>query len=669
MPLTFIHRYAIICIALFTISSLFAQESSYQAIDSLEKKLDSTKSDAQKAYTKIEIARAASGLDSIKAYTNVKEALSFFEKTTDSFGLARSYATYGYVAFDYAEMGIAERYYTIAKRMFESQMKTDSSKVLIDTWANAALNLAASIGNQGRNDEELNYLTALAPIVKKHQNYKVLALINSNLAITFFNNGDLNKAYYYFKGNEKNYERTQAFSQFATDRLIFSSSLMGMDSLNAAKDELDLAKTILDKTPDSPRWHLYHQQLGEYYSKKDNFEAALAEYDKSTSLINEKKYYGALPQQYLKYVELYHRTGNTKKEKEYMLKFYESTTGTNESDALYALKELATYEYRDNNYKQGMQYAIKYFIVNDSVRREEIVQETARLEQLYQKEKKDREIAELQLKNDKTDLDLERKKSQNYLLFILLGSLLFVFVSSYLTYRNRQKKALLKQKEQERQIQLLTTEKERNLFGVMMEGVEQERKRLAADLHDGLGGRLSGISIKLSKIFEKDKVKKSAPELKHVLQNIDDSLQELRGVARNLMPETLLKYGLKAALEDYCSTLKDKDTNIVLQYYSTGAIKEQSIKLTVYRIIQELINNAVKHANATEILVQFMHDHEKIDITVEDDGRGYDTGNLPKENGQGLINLKNRVNFLNGEMDVQSVINEGTSVTIQIKKQ
>ncbi|MBM1105602.1 hypothetical protein JQC67_05550 [Aurantibacter crassamenti] len=650
------------------LSPSFGQESSLATIDSLENLLGLYDTEFQRAYTQLDIARAASGLDSVKAYDSAHKALSFFKKSKDSFGLARAYATIGYIEFDYSEMSISENYYKKAKILFENQMKIDSSKKLIDLWANTVLNLAASIGNQGRNDEEFTYLTDLAPIVKKYENHKVLALINSNIAITFFNNGDFEKAYQYFKGNEKNYERTEAYSQFATDRLIFSSSLMSMDSLEAAKKELDNAKKILKKTPDSPRWHLLHQQLGEYYLEKEDYKAALNEYDISTALIKEKKFYGALPQQYLEYTELYKKMGDTAKEKAYMLKFYKATSGKNEPDALYALKELAKYEYQDKNYKKGMEYAVSFFNTNDSIKRDEIIQETARLEQLYQKEKKDREIAELQILNDKTDLDLEKKKSQNYLLFILLGTMLFLLVSGYLTYRNRQKKNLLKQKEQEQVIQNLKSEQDRNLFGIMMEGAEQERKRLAADLHDGLGGRLSGISIKLSKLSEIAKTTKKLPELDDILENINDSLQELRGVAQNLMPETLLKYGLKAALEDYCSTLKDKDTNIILQFYNTEEIKEQNTKLTIYRIIQELINNALKHAQATEILVQFIHDKDKIDITVEDDGIGFKQNKLNKTGGMGLTNLKNRVHFLNGKMDIHSSTNEGTSVNVLIEK-
>ncbi|WP_430909527.1 tetratricopeptide repeat-containing sensor histidine kinase [Maribacter sp. 2-571] len=643
-----------------------AQESSSAAVDSLEQLLHAADNDFQKAHTLIEIAKSASGIDSVKAYDSAHRALAFFQKNEDSLGLGKAYSALGFVVYDYNEMQKAERYYKKAKRLFEREIQRDSSEKLIDLWADAVLNLASSISNQGRKDEELVYLTELAPIVKKYKNYKVLGIINSNIGITFFNNNEFSKAYGYFNENDTNYEQTDAYSQFAADRLIFSSCLMEMDSLDRAKKILEKARSILLKTPQSPRWQLYYQQLGEYHSKKGQYQKALTQYDRSLQRIKQSKHLAALPQLYLQYVETYQLMGDHKKQKEYMLRFLEISQKENPHNALYALEALTKYERRDENHEAAARYADRYFKLNDSIKIDEIEKETARLEQRYQKEKRDREILALRNKNNETDLSLERKKSQNYLLYFLLGSLAFISISGYLTYNNRQKKALLKQKEQEQEIQRLKTEQERELFGVMMEGVEQERKRLAADLHDGLGGRLSGVSIKLSKLSEEKKAAAIAPQIDDILANLDDSLQELRGVARNLMPETLIKYGLKAALEDYCSTLKYKDTDIVLQFYSKEKIKNNNSLLTIYRIIQELINNAVKHANATEILVQYIHEDGKVTITVEDDGVGFDPTAIPKTKGMGLSGLKNRVDYLNGSMDISSERNEGTSVNIQI---
>lgn len=622
----------------------------------------------QKAYLMCELAKANSGQDSIKAYEYSLRALSIFKKTKDSLGLGKAYDAYAFVNFDYNKMAIAQANYEKAKYIFERLMVKDSSKTLIDLWSDATMNLAAALGNQGKSREEMNYILEVAPISEKYRNFKISALINSNLGIHFCNEENFEKAYSYFNENDKRYERTKAYPQYAADRLIFASCLMEMDSLETAKKVLDASLKILEKIPESAQWQLYYQSLGEYYSKNGDYDDALKEYAKAMDVINEKKAYGYLAQQYLQYVETYGLMGNTAKQKEYMLKFYKYSKSNNRPDELFALKELAKYEEQAKNYEKALAYLNRYFVLNDTIQQEELSKEIARLEQQYQKERKEREIVELKNKNYEADLNLERKRSQNYLLYFLSGSLLLLSISGYLTYRNRQKKALLKQQQQEQEIQALKSQQERNLFGVMMEGVEQERKRLAADLHDGLGGRLSGISIKLSKLSEVEKVKKIAPELNGILENIDDSLQELRGVARNLMPETLFKYGLKAALEDYCSTLKDKDTNIVLQYYCQEEIEDRNTKLTIYRVIQELINNAVKHARATEILIQFINDGNKIDITVEDDGIGFDETKKQSEQGMGLTNLKNRVNFLDGKMDVRSVLNEGTSINILIEK-
>jgi signal transduction histidine kinase len=175
------------------------------------------------------------------------------------------------------------------------------------------------------------------------------------------------------------------------------------------------------------------------------------------------------------------------------------------------------------------------------------------------------------------------------------------------------------------------------------------------------------------------------------MENLDGSLVELRSIARNLTPETLSRYGLKAALEDYCSSLNRPGTRIILQCYGSDTDLEENTSLTIYRVIQELINNAVKYAQASEILVQYMREDGTVDITVEDDGVGFctdqpdrnaghrnaghrnaghrnaDHRNADHRNaGMGLANIRTRVAYLNGQMDLHSSPTEGTTITIRI---
>ena len=137
----------------------------------------------------------------------------------------------------------------------------------------------------------------------------------------------------------------------------------------------------------------------------------------------------------------------------------------------------------------------------------------------------------------------------------------------------------------------------------------------------------------------------------------------------NLMPETLTKYGLKTAIEDYCSSIGSglDDVKFILQFYDSEERLPPKTELTIYRIIQELINNAIKHSKASEVLVQYLVEDNKLNITVEDNGKGFYADAIDrKETGMGLNNLKTRVAYLNGEIDFDSNPNEGTNVNILI---
>ena len=151
------------------------------------------------------------------------------------------------------------------------------------------------------------------------------------------------------------------------------------------------------------------------------------------------------------------------------------------------------------------------------------------------------------------------------------------------------------------------------------------------------------------------------------MKDLNDSLTELRSIARNMMPETLVKFGLQAALKDYCSSMTGKDTKVTLQFYGGDKGIEIQQQVTMYRVIQELINNAIKHANASEVLVQYMREGNNVDITVEDNGVGFKTKKgQTGDSGMGLSNLQTRVAYLKGDLDFHSEENEGTTVNVHI---
>ena len=152
------------------------------------------------------------------------------------------------------------------------------------------------------------------------------------------------------------------------------------------------------------------------------------------------------------------------------------------------------------------------------------------------------------------------------------------------------------------------------------------------------------------------------------LDMLDTSIHEMRRVAHNMMPEVLLKFGLDTALKDFCNDINRIEI-LKITYQSIGlkqVVIPQTTAITIYRIVQELINNALKHAGAAHAIVQVSYEQGRLSLTVEDDGKGFEQSVLQRSGGMGWENIKNRVEFLKGKLDVQSAENKGTSIHIEM---
>lgn len=143
----------------------------------------------------------------------------------------------------------------------------------------------------------------------------------------------------------------------------------------------------------------------------------------------------------------------------------------------------------------------------------------------------------------------------------------------------------------------------------------------------------------------------------------------MRRVAHNMMPEALVKFGLDTALRDFCNDINQSGA-LQLSYHSANLDQvalDQSVAISIYRIVQELVNNTIKHAAARSAIVQAVQASGVITLTIEDDGRGFDPAILQGSKGMGWSNIQSRVEFLKGEIDVKSTAGKGTSVLIELK--
>jgi two-component system NarL family sensor kinase len=316
------------------------------------------------------------------------------------------------------------------------------------------------------------------------------------------------------------------------------------------------------------------------------------------------------------------------------------------------------------HYYDGLRDSIDEVLYSDK-----ILKNTQELDAKYSLNKKQAQIDDLNKQHEIQQLTIKQRSTMNWALSVLV---LVTAVIALLYNRNyRQKKKLLQAGALLQQQRIAELEKERQLLAAhgVMQGQVEERTRLAKDLHDGLGCILSSAKFSFSN------VKETMPDLPATsaafdrsMGMLDLSISELRRIAHNMMPEALVKFGLDTALKDFCNSV-DQSGALQLTYQSFE-IQEISIPAitagAVYRIIQELVNNILKHAGATTALVQLVRKDDTLSITVEDNGRGFQTSILETSEGSGYLNLRNRVAYLNGTLDIQTAPYKGTSVNIEI---
>ncbi|RQP15255.1 MAG: hypothetical protein EAS52_15650 [Parapedobacter sp.] len=323
---------------------------------------------------------------------------------------------------------------------------------------------------------------------------------------------------------------------------------------------------------------------------------------------------------------------------------------------LLILNERASLEYDMGNYRTAFDSLRVAFILLDSLHKREQGLKVLDLEKKYQTVEKENELLRLRAESLRQEQAINRNR---WWVYGLLFAFAIMGVISWLIWRvSRQKKRLY-----EEELKALRHREQERQFRSILEGQEKERNRIARDLHDGLGGMLAGVKLKLTSILAQCP---SVPtDMQDVVKQLDESSVELRRIARNMMPESLLSMGLTPALADLCKMMQTGKMKIKFQSIGKQDAYPRHLSISVYRIVQELLINAIKHSRASEILVQCLKSDQGVYITVEDDGIGFDQEKVGSE-GLGLSNIRNRVSLLGGMVEIITRPDEGTVFNIEI---
>ncbi|MDJ1506559.1 sensor histidine kinase [Xanthocytophaga agilis] len=256
--------------------------------------------------------------------------------------------------------------------------------------------------------------------------------------------------------------------------------------------------------------------------------------------------------------------------------------------------------------------------------------------------------AALEKKLTQSELDRLQSRQQFYIIIVVLAVCLTgasIYIAANQVHLNQ-----LRDEKVKKNLQIET-------LSALIQGQESERSRISQELHDGVGTLLSRIKM----CIEHPNMSREK-----VVQMIDDACGEVRSISGNLQPNTLEKFGLIRAVEDLIIKQKEESPQIIFQHFGSPTPITPDKNLMIYRIVQELLTNALKHAEASEILLEIVYQKEDIlCLTIEDDGVGFDEKTVAPER-SGWRNIRSRIEYLQGMLWLNSAPAVGTSVTIHI---
>jgi len=309
------------------------------------------------------------------------------------------------------------------------------------------------------------------------------------------------------------------------------------------------------------------------------------------------------------------------------------------SSTKHAYQVKADVEEKLGNHETANRYLRSYFKLEDSIQRARLNKDIQDLQLKYESESNRALI-------DKQELKLVKGSNQRNML--MLGILSFAFFTLSLFWKHQQK-----QRQQKNEIKNLKQEQKLLAIDSMLEGQQEERKRIAQDLHDGLGGLLTSVRLQVNKVQNELQKLDDVSILDSAEKLINNACDEVRRIAHDMMPDALVNLGFVDAIEDLANVIHQTGKLRVRIHFSDPEMEltdKQSIMM--YRIIQEASNNTLKYAEANNFTIEGIKESDQFLFTIKDDGRGMDVAN--GSNGKGIENIKSRVQYLEGELNIAS---------------
>jgi signal transduction histidine kinase len=260
------------------------------------------------------------------------------------------------------------------------------------------------------------------------------------------------------------------------------------------------------------------------------------------------------------------------------------------------------------------------------------------------------------------DKSIEQEIGLLYGAVVVMLLLALALVAFFLIY---QKKLI----SQQLALQTIRGAYQKEAFEAAIQVEERERERIGNDLHDEIGSSLSAAKMLMTQLEYSSSINEEEKEVVALIKGIlGNSLQDIRNISQNLHPAVLARFGLSKSLHNLGRVCTNAFANGVTVHVELAVALPYAQELALYRIVQELINNALKHAQASQVTVQLLQSSSSLVLTVADDGCGFDYAHVREstQTGLGLKSLTARVSLLDAMLHIESAVNQGTQVRVEI---
>ena len=563
-------------------------------------------------------------------------------------------------ALAYNRIGLGNRalgnYYT-AIAYYQENLKIRKKQNNSSGIANTNLNIGVAWKHLAKYDSALIYYYKALEIFENLNDKIGETRALNNIGIIQRLLGDFSKSIGTFN-------RTLSIFIELKDNISVAESYQNIGNCYFEGKDYIKARITLNKAIDLFKLENYKRGIADCYNTlvlipplKDNLEMGMAAYNLQSEVDHIDGLIVAMTNLSLIYI-----SQKNKDSSEYYLAA--AITLSKKSNSIGNLKDI--YKANADLYEDEADYsmALKYFKmfheIKDSIYTEDLQQLYVDIPIKYETEKKDQLLI---IQNEQ----LKSKTLTNRFFLVVAVSLAILLIISSILFLQQRRLTRRKSQLAQQQIESLLNDQELKSINAMLEGQDNERKRIAEDLHDRVGSILSTVKLYFGSLNTKidtyqDENKKQYDQANTLL---DEAVQEVRRISHNLISGILMKFGLVPALKDLCDTVEGtQQLKINLKVFNVDERMDGQTEISIYRIIQELLSNVLKHAKATEVTISLTRNDGNLNIIVEDNGKGFDA-NMNYE-GIGLKNIRSRVEKLNGQVKFDSVIDRGTTVIIDL---